>query len=112
MAKINTGAKIRDLQDKPIKLGSEADSKDLTFADVAINEVASSDGNVREKMHLLIKLSKENADIEISIDEQKLLKDVLTSAADKPIGKRYFNSILVYGRALEILEGKKEETTG
>jgi len=98
--KIDFSVALKNLEGKPLK----DKGKDLTLKDVSTNAVLGNydekiDGEEKLKRFLLAtKIYESNGELELTIDEVKMIKDL--------IAKGY--SILVTGRALQILDPHKK----
>jgi len=99
--KINFNVSLKNLEGKTLK----DKEKDLTLKDVSVNALLGNYQdekiNGEEKLRrflLATKIYESNDELELSIDEVKMTKDL--------IAKGY--SVLVTGRALEILDPHKK----
>ena len=107
MIKVNTGTKIRNLKDEPFQINGV----DIVISDIVIQVLQNSSTDARNKMMLMIKFSKENEDIDLTIDQAKVIIDLIVKESEKEFGVvsgRYYGNLMIYGRALEILESNEE----
>lgn len=102
--KINTSTILLDVYNKPVQVYNGKVMEDLSVGEVLINEINNSNLSPKILWGILPKLGA-GGDVEISEEHIALIKKVLEASMEKEPSTRYYK-IGVYGRVLDILDGK------
>jgi hypothetical protein len=107
--KINTNTKIKNLIGEDFKTIKDEKEALLTLGDVLFGTLTNASGvELKISWALLPKLALENEEIELNDEQKTALITSVEQAAKLPSDRRY--GLVVYGRTLDILNGKVEET--
>jgi len=107
--KINTNTKIKNLIGENFTIIKDHKETELLLGDVLFSALSNSTGvELKISWALLPKLAQENEDILLDDQQKNALIRALEQMAQLPQSQRY--NLIVYGRCLDILNGKVEET--
>lgn len=106
--KINTNTKIKNLVGEEFETTKGGKVQKLTLGDVLFGALNNATGiELKISWALLPKLALDNEEITLEDDQKKALIKAIDQTAQLPQGSRY--NLVVYGRVLDILNGKVEE---
>jgi hypothetical protein len=107
--KINTNTKIKNLVGEEFAIIKDGKESKLLLGDVLFSALSNSTGvELKISWALLPKLALEDEDILLEDQQKNALVRSLEQMAQLPQSQRY--NLIVYGRCLDILNNKVEET--